>query len=235
MKQIFNFDTHSNYTSTNIPNYVDTVSFCKDQIDIHYEKSAYEGNDDIVPIEYIQSSGTQYIDTNIELTSLLPQKYININIEVLVNDNTWQSVFGSRWTANDVDTCLIQTSTQGNWYTRINGTGYYLNKQVVGNHNCRVENNMCYLDNTAFTNAGTIPRYSAATLTILATHNKKDNTIQDTGLKCKIFNCKIGNGNILVRDLIPVRVGTVGYMYDNVSGQLFANTGSGNFILGPDL
>jgi hypothetical protein len=40
-------------------------------------------------------------------------------------------------------------------------------------------------------------------------------------------------GNILF-DFIPVRKGTVGYMYDRVSGKLFGNAGSGDFVLGPD-
>lgn len=35
-------------------------------------------------------------------------------------------------------------------------------------------------------------------------------------------------------DLIPVRVGTTGYMYDKVSRKLFANQGTNDFILGPD-
>lgn len=42
------------------------------------------------------------------------------------------------------------------------------------------------------------------------------------------------NGN-LIRDFIPVRVGQVGYMYDRVSKQLFGNSGTGSFILGPDI
>jgi hypothetical protein len=37
-----------------------------------------------------------------------------------------------------------------------------------------------------------------------------------------------------ILDLIPVRKNGVGYLYDKVSGQLFGNSGSGNFILGPD-
>ena len=38
-----------------------------------------------------------------------------------------------------------------------------------------------------------------------------------------------------VLDLIPVRVGSVGYMYDRVSGKLYGNAAdSGAFILGPD-
>lgn len=39
----------------------------------------------------------------------------------------------------------------------------------------------------------------------------------------------------LIIDLLPVRVGTVGYMYDRVSGQLFGNNGTGAFVLGPDV
>lgn len=35
-------------------------------------------------------------------------------------------------------------------------------------------------------------------------------------------------------DLIPVRVGTTGYLYDKVSKQLFGNDGSGSFTVGPD-
>lgn len=34
---------------------------------------------------------------------------------------------------------------------------------------------------------------------------------------------------------LPYDVGTVGYMYDRVSGQLFGNAGTGDFILGPDI
>ena len=41
--------------------------------------------------------------------------------------------------------------------------------------------------------------------------------------------------NIPLRDFIPVRVGQVGYMYDRVSGTLFGNAGTGSFTLGPDV
>lgn len=35
-------------------------------------------------------------------------------------------------------------------------------------------------------------------------------------------------------DLIPVRKGSTGYMYDKVSGKLFGKSGTGTFTLGPD-
>ena len=52
--------------------------------------------------------------------------------------------------------------------------------------------------------------------------------------KMRLYGAKIYLNNALVRDYIPVRKGQVGYMYDKVSGQLFGNSGTGNFILGPD-
>jgi hypothetical protein len=36
-------------------------------------------------------------------------------------------------------------------------------------------------------------------------------------------------------DLLPVRCGTVGYMYDRVSGTLFGNDGTGGFVVGADV
>lgn len=49
-----------------------------------------------------------------------------------------------------------------------------------------------------------------------------------------IHYLKIWKGGDVVIDLIPVRVGTVGYMYDRVSKQLFGNAGTGTFVVGPD-
>ena len=51
----------------------------------------------------------------------------------------------------------------------------------------------------------------------------------------KIKWCKIYRNNTLLRDFIPVRVSQIGYMYDKVSGELFGNAGTGNFIIGNDI
>ena len=50
----------------------------------------------------------------------------------------------------------------------------------------------------------------------------------------RIGKVQIFEGEELVMDFIPVRVGQVGYMYDKVSGTLYKN-GSGNFTLGKDI
>ena len=51
---------------------------------------------------------------------------------------------------------------------------------------------------------------------------------------CYYFRLVTVEGETVI-DLIPVRVGSVGYMYDRVSGKLFGNAAdSGAFIIGPD-
>jgi len=51
-----------------------------------------------------------------------------------------------------------------------------------------------------------------------------------------VKSAKIGKGGLTVRDYIPVRVGTVGYLYDKISGQLFGNANNtGAFTLGSDV
>ena len=52
--------------------------------------------------------------------------------------------------------------------------------------------------------------------------------------KISMFRIWDTDGNLL-RDMIPVRVGTTGYLYDRVSGTLFGNQGTGDFVLGPDV
>lgn len=54
-----------------------------------------------------------------------------------------------------------------------------------------------------------------------------------SAFKLRHFSLKVSG--ILVRDMIPVRVGSVGYMYDKVYGELFGNEGGGAFTIGGDV
>ena len=53
--------------------------------------------------------------------------------------------------------------------------------------------------------------------------------------KSAISYCKMWDReDSLMADFIPVRKGTTGYLYDRVSCKLFGNQGTGAFIIGPD-
>lgn len=51
----------------------------------------------------------------------------------------------------------------------------------------------------------------------------------------RLYFFKLDKAEAPVLDMIPVRKGDEGFMYDRVSGRLFGNSGSGRFILGPDI
>lgn len=55
------------------------------------------------------------------------------------------------------------------------------------------------------------------------------------GFNNRISRVQITQGNDVIRDLMAVRVGSVGYLYDQIGGTLYANSGTGDFILGPDV
>lgn len=45
----------------------------------------------------------------------------------------------------------------------------------------------------------------------------------------------ISSGGVVTHDLIPVRLGNTGYMYDRITNKRFGNAGTGDFVLGQDV
>lgn len=58
-----------------------------------------------------------------------------------------------------------------------------------------------------------------------------DGTYKSTS---RIYSATIYKNNVKIADFIPVRIGMIGCMYDKVSNQIFGNYGTGNFVLGAD-
>jgi len=53
--------------------------------------------------------------------------------------------------------------------------------------------------------------------------------------KIRCYSVVVKRSGNVIHDFIPVRIGTTGYLYDTVSGELFGNAGIGDFTLGPDV
>lgn len=188
-------------------------------------------------IEYLRGTGTQYIDSGIECTGNLSVKYkvrvsAEVNMAILGGIyNYGSTVFRHHFTpyrtafywlqktnANDKESISLawQLNT---WYTvdidASNGT-YNING-TTGTFT-PVSGSI-----TAHANYGIFGRLSGNIATQTRTGNNDIAYIQ------------LSRNGVLLRDFIPVRVGNVGYMYDKVSGQLFGNSGTGDFILGNDI
>lgn len=181
-------------------------------------------------IEYLESTGTQYIDTGIVPSETFYSA--SIIVDTQFTDLTQRQLFGSvnafyfgvnngRWEMhytkykNYADTyrhVLSKEIQKSTLQLIFNLDNAYTDSQP---YSAIVENNL--YRNTAY----------------LFALNEDNNAI--CMCKCRLYGAKIYIDDVLVRDFTPVRVGNVGYMYDKVTKQLFSNAGTGNFVLGQDV
>ncbi|MBQ1486343.1 MAG: hypothetical protein IIZ44_07775 [Muribaculaceae bacterium] len=175
-------------------------------------------------IEYLESTGTQYVETG-----FVPQQD-DVRAVVKVYKPTTSTgdnfVFGMVTTS---DGCMFHL----NWYSQ---TFYFRYRNYNNAFNCtyglhEVEVGPKMIIDGVVKDTPTLSRTfvgNTNSIVLFADGNA------NYKLKGRIYYFKIYYGDELKLDMIPVRVGTTGYMYDKVSGQLFGNQGTGNFILGAD-
>jgi hypothetical protein len=183
-------------------------------------------------IEYLEGSGTQYILTNIPNRSAF-----SMSLKfMLTSDASYEAIFGS---------VGGKSPRPGFRLYRYNATVLYAQSGKLIN----VKTTTASIKNvvitfTATANNGTLSISSNYGTSTTSSCDFSENT------KWALFTSWVGggvSGTITGRiysftyssseqnvDLIPVRVGNVGYMFDKVSGKLFGNAGTGNFILGHD-
>lgn len=177
-------------------------------------------------VEYLESSGTQYIDTGYKLDS---KKKISIGFSVSSNQESKVpcGVYdGTNWTY------VVYTFGSNGLVTFNNSTQNNLGSFNSGRHDLVVDyKNLTYTyDGTSSTLTGTTRDYTL-NLILFGRNNKGTADALFNGLKVYYF--KEYDNDVLVRDFIPV-LDNSGRpaMYDQVSGQLFYNQGSGEFTYG---
>lgn len=181
-------------------------------------------------IEYLESSGTQYIDTKIK-----PDSNTGIKAHVYNLSSSDLYILGQR--NNSGNTRWIVGHNTVSFYMGY-GDWAILSPQIPSDVAVVTLN---YNNDKKFTvtsgsNYGEIALSSSLSFT--PAYNIK--LFGYYGYKAsnwtgRMYYVKVTQGSTLTLDLIPVRIGQIGYMYDKVSGQLFGNAGTGDFILGPDV
>ena len=180
-------------------------------------------------VEYLESTGTQWIDTGVNGHSLITSDIGVMRLSSSINEcavGCWNDPSTRCWLAYFYHNNLygghgeyaqsfveyspdtwhrIKTEISGNRYMYIlDGAKYQFH------YNEYNSNQNIYL--FAMNNFGTPNYYS----------------------NVRISHAKLFDNGVIVREYIPVRVGDVGYTYDRVTGELFGNAGTGAFIIGPD-
>lgn len=186
-------------------------------------------------LEYIESSGTQYIDTEFK-----PNGTTKIVCDFqMVNQGTeQQGVFGSRPGASGRFTVFTGKSTgalQVDYNTSeiLAESGNSISGLNLNNRNT-IE-----VSNSLIINGNTIKTVSAVSFTstynLFLFANNNVGTAQLPGT-LKLYSCQIYDNGLLVRDFIPCKKanGTVGVL-DNVNSVFYGNTGTGVFTAGAEV
>ena len=208
-------------------------------------KKVYKGSDvvfdnSVAPlpydaeIEYLQSSGTQWIDLNRKANST---DIFDLKFSPIAQVSATNGVFGARNDASKYNLSVIIASNN-NIIIDLNNSNYAtyrVNSNSIGyNKMCEVhisiDSKWIKLDNTLVASS-TLHSDSFQTDTNISLFRVGNMSMPSI----KLYSFKWESNDAIIMDLIPVRVGQVGYMYDKVSGQLFGNSGSGSFTLGNDV
>lgn len=184
-------------------------------------------------VEYLQSDGNQYIDTGVVVT----KNYVIIADCAVISGSSFPTVIGAL-SANKGYSVVLAYNNSGQPYTQM-GSNYptLYNTSKLGStlihYICTGKSNSEYISDGMAVESNTFSGNIATNSLYLFARHRYDTTVGNS-VTAKIGKVRITIDGVLQRDYIPVRVGTVGYMYDKVSKQLFGNIGTGSFTLGPD-
>lgn len=193
-------------------------------------------------IEFLQSTGTQCINTGVPTTLPIVVE-VDFEFASIAGNNV---VFGSVMPSSSYSNrCFLVTSSTGGNYLSLGVSENYINPKT---NVWAINSGIRYKANFGFSSTGcsleingqTI--YSDSTSRSLSTNyniyvfarNNADTIGSDTYSMIKLYGMKIWTNNHLVRNFIPVRKYIHGHLYDSVTNSLFGNIGSGDFVLGAD-
>ena len=192
-------------------------------------------------VEWIESTGTQYIDTGIYAVNNIIVEGSVILVDYTVIGTT-RIIIGTDYTGSGYTFIIRQPSDSkknilqvmfGGWWTTNQGNAG-LDSGVVTTFRYDREGKIFVVNGTI---VRTQPPSDFSQHKILIGKNMNQGFGKHPSLKTA--HIKIHTGDNPVRDFIPVRFTKEngeadGAMYDRVSGQLFRNAGTGAFIIGPD-
>ena len=192
-------------------------------------------------VEYIESTGTQYINTRVIADN---KTGIYIDHTICQNNNTDNILIGSRkdsgntrfwidvdwgatdtigWGYNTYSTTDKRYSISGKESVRVQTTLNYKNDRLSKVNNIEIDN---------LESRGTLAEQTNSITIFCANY-----TSQLYYTSCKIYNVKISNEQNDIRDFIPCyrkSDGEIG-LYDVVNDEFYTNSGTGTFIKGPNV
>lgn len=176
------------------------------------------------PLEYIASSGTQYIDTG-----YIPNQDTRVYAECVlpIASGSTQALFGSRVSSSSSQ---YQFVTQGGYYrTDYNTTINNFTQTSFGDTKFYIDKNKNITDvNGQYNIEQTYGTFTCpGNMYIFATNN---NGSVYGYASAKLYVLKIYDNDVLIRDFIPAKdeIGNAG-LFDKVEEKFYYNAGTGSF------
>ena len=188
-------------------------------------------------VDYIQSNGTEYIDTNVIPTS---NTKINLDFEYIGSTyNGWTAIYGERGATNTTYFALYINSSTLKITVNYAGLDAGSTSQTTISKNTRynVKNDggQFYLDNVLKTDQSTSNTLVTSTNSMyLFDMHLATGLPQARNIQARIYQCKFYEGDTLIRDYIPCfrNSDNVVGLYDLVNNVFYTNLGGGAFTYG---
>lgn len=182
-------------------------------------------------VEYIQSSGTQYIDTGFQ-----PNQNTRVVADANVTTITqYMSVFGASDSAGGSDAVVpVYDGSSSGAYFWGNSSASFSTSGNAGRHVVDANKNNLSIDG--------VQKASAAATSFVCDHSLylfAYNAAGDAGNKCsmQLYSCQIYDNGTLVRDFVPCyrTSDNVAGLYDTAQGAFYTNAGTGSFSVGSNV
>ena len=181
-------------------------------------------------LEYIESTGTQYINTGI-----VGKSGVSVQAKFMLNTSDNGSLFGNRMSGSTRFWPAMWYSNKWNATVAVDS---YSRSTAISANTMYVTYFVSNSSGWTFDVNGT--RVVSGTDTVNNTNNMwmfgTNNGSLQYPFKGKAYYAMVWENDVLVRNFIPAKNSSnVVGMYDTVSGTFFTNSGSGNFTAGPEL
>ena len=175
-------------------------------------------------LEYIEATGTQYIDTGVK-------PYSSTSIRIRGSFGLNDILYG----AQDNSRSYALASNDQGMYFSYGASG----RTAVTNwkdelHTYRQYRSKCYIDDDLYHTHESEGYWSCDANLYLFARGMSGGSVDVTSGTKRIYRCEIWDDNTLIRDLAPFRDldGTIG-MYDRLNRRKYFNIGTGEFVAGP--
>lgn len=179
-------------------------------------------------VQYIQSAGTQWIDTGFKPNQ---NTRVKMDCNVIGFNSTDMFLFGARIAAGNTAFYVAADDDNAKWWTCFGNNQWSPNDTCMGKHSIDFNQNVLTLDEKNFTFEKTTFQ-SSYNLLLFATIT--NGNVDSQRGKMAIYSCQIYDNGNLIRDFVPCvdPTGNAG-LYDLVDGKFYGNAGTGVFLAGP--